>query len=61
MPRGATDAPTPAFNGGSEHGVLFEARFAQGSGFKGGNVNGGDLGERLGGRVGAALGCQYGF
>ena len=28
---------------------LFEARFAQGSGFKGGKGNVGDLGKRLGG------------
>ena len=40
---------------------LFEARFAEGSGFKGGKVNGGDLGERLEGGVGTGLGCQYGL
>ena len=38
---------------------LLEARFAEGSGFKGGKVNEGDLGKRLGGRVGAVLGRQY--
>ena len=40
---------------------LFVARLAQGSGFKGGKGNMVDLGKRLGGRIGVALGCQYGL
>ena len=40
---------------------LFVALFAQGLGFKGGKGNVVDLGKRLGGRLGVALGRQCGL